>query len=44
MGVPVKLTLMGQTVFLCCKGCKNDAESEPAKTLAKVKELRQRSR
>jgi Cu(I)/Ag(I) efflux system membrane fusion protein len=42
MGVPVKVTVQGQTVFLCCKSCKNEAESEPAKTLAKVKELRQR--
>lgn len=40
MGVPVKLTIQGQTVFLCCKGCRKEAEGEPAKTLDKVKELR----
>jgi Cu(I)/Ag(I) efflux system membrane fusion protein len=42
MGVPVKLTLHGQTVFVCCKSCRKAAEREPEKTLAKVKELRHR--
>jgi multidrug efflux pump subunit AcrA (membrane-fusion protein) len=40
MGVPVKVMLEGQPVFLCCKGCKKEAEADPAKTLAKAKELR----
>jgi Cu(I)/Ag(I) efflux system membrane fusion protein len=42
MGVPVKLTLQGQTVFVCCRSCRKEAESAPEKTLAKVKELRHR--
>ena len=40
MGVPVKLTLNGQTVFICCKGCAKQAKADPEKTLAKVKELK----
>lgn len=40
MGVPVKLTLNGQTVFTCCKGCVKTAKADPDKTLAKVKELK----
>jgi hypothetical protein len=40
MGVPVKIELKGEPVFLCCKGCRKDAEADPDKTLAKVKELR----
>jgi Cu(I)/Ag(I) efflux system membrane fusion protein len=42
MGAPVKLALRGQTVFVCCRSCRKAAESEPEKTLAKVKELRHR--
>jgi uncharacterized protein (TIGR03000 family) len=40
MGVPVKIMLKGQPVFLCCKGCAEKAQKDPDKTLAKVKELR----
>jgi hypothetical protein len=40
MGVPFKVVLNGQPVFLCCKGCKKQAEKDPEKTLAKVKELK----
>jgi uncharacterized protein (TIGR03000 family) len=43
MGVPVKITLKGQPVFLCCKGCVDKAQEEPDKTLAKVKELKAKS-
>jgi hypothetical protein len=39
MGVPFKLMIEGQPVFLCCKGCKKEALADPDKTLAKVKEL-----
>ena len=35
-----KLTIKGQPVFLCCEGCKKDAEADPDKTLAKVEELK----
>jgi membrane fusion protein, copper/silver efflux system len=40
MGVPVKITLRGQTVFLCCKGCMGKAKRNPdqmLKIVAKAK-------
>jgi uncharacterized protein (TIGR03000 family) len=40
MGVPVKIMLKGQPVFLCCKGCIEKAQENPEKTLAKLKELK----
>jgi hypothetical protein len=40
MGPPIKLMIKGETVFICCKGCKKDAEANPEKTLAKLKELK----
>ncbi len=40
MGVPVKIMLKGQPVFVCCKGCVEKAQEEPDKTLARVKELK----
>jgi hypothetical protein len=40
MGVPVKVTLKGQPVFLCCKGCEEDALANPDETLAKVEKLK----
>jgi Cu(I)/Ag(I) efflux system membrane fusion protein len=40
MGKPIKLTVKGQTVFVCCKGCTDDALADPDKTLAKVREFR----
>jgi hypothetical protein len=43
MSVPVKLEINGQTVFLCCKGCKATALKDPDKTLAKVKELKEKN-
>ena len=36
MGTPVKLTVEGQAVFLCCDGCKKSALANPRQTLAKV--------
>ncbi len=39
MGMPVKVTIEGQTVFLCCGGCKKGALVNPKKTLAKIAEL-----
>jgi hypothetical protein len=44
MGPPVKLTLAGETVFLCCSGCKGQATAEPEKTAARVRELRHEKR
>jgi len=39
MGVPIKLTIKGKTVFICCKGCKDTAEKKADETLNKVAEL-----
>jgi hypothetical protein len=40
MGVPVRIEVKGEPVFLCCKGCRKEADANPDMTLAKVKELR----
>jgi hypothetical protein len=40
MGTPFIVEIKGQKVFLCCKGCKDDALKDPDKTLAEVKRLR----
>lgn len=40
MGVPVKLMVKGQPVFLCCKGCVKNAESNPDQTVARVQDLK----
>ena len=36
MGAPLKMDVKGQTVFLCCKGCTEDAEKNPDTMLAKL--------
>jgi hypothetical protein len=36
MGTPVEVTLKGQTVFLCCDECVDQAKGDPDKTLATV--------
>jgi Cu(I)/Ag(I) efflux system membrane fusion protein len=36
MGVPVKITLRGQPVLLCCKGCIGKAKRTPDETLQKA--------
>ena len=36
MGVPVKITLRGKTVFLCCAGCIGKAKADPDGTLKKL--------
>src|SRR5579872_5699782 len=43
MGVPVKLVIENQPVFLCCDGCKKAAQDNPQETLAKVKKLKESS-
>jgi len=43
MGMPIKVILNGEAVFICCKGCKKMAEKDPDKTLANVKELKAKS-
>ena len=40
MGPPIKFDIKGQTVFVCCQGCKKKAERNPDKTLAKVEEVK----
>lgn len=40
MGTPVKLSIDGTDVFLCCEGCRDKALSDPAQTLEKVKKFR----
>jgi hypothetical protein len=40
MGVPVKVAVLGQTVFVCCPGCDSEALERPAETLKKVDEFK----
>lgn len=42
LGVPEKITLKGQPVLLCCKDCIEKAKADPDKTLAKIKELKEK--
>lgn len=42
MGMPIKLSVNNETIFVCCKGCSRKALAEPEKTLAKVSELKAR--
>ncbi len=44
MGMPVKLMIKGEPVFVCCKSCKKEAEANPDRTLAKVKELKEKKK
>lgn len=37
MGVPIKLVLDGQTVFICCEGCQKAAQKNPQETRANLK-------
>ena len=38
MGVPIKIMLNDQPVFICCKGCEKSAKANPEKTLKTVAE------
>jgi YHS domain-containing protein len=38
MGKPYKISVKGQTVFLCCSGCEEEIRNDPDKFLAKIKE------
>jgi uncharacterized protein (TIGR03000 family) len=40
MGTPVKITVKGEPVFLCCTACEEHARSNADQTLAEVKELK----
>ncbi len=39
MGVPIKLQLEGQTLFVCCDSCVETAKSNPSKALKRFKDL-----
>jgi hypothetical protein len=43
MGPPIKMDVNGQPVFLCCNHCEKRARSDPEKTLARVKELKEKN-
>jgi hypothetical protein len=40
MGPPVKLVLDGETVFVCCENCVEQAKADPKKTAEAVHRLR----
>ena len=40
MGVPMKVMIDGQAVFVCCGGCEAKARANPKQTLQKVEELK----
>lgn len=40
MGMPHKIMVEGQPVFLCCAGCEEEALKVPQATLAKVEKLK----
>lgn len=42
MGPPLKIAVGAEEVFLCCKGCRTKALATPDKTLAAVKQLREK--
>lgn len=44
MGVPLKITVKGRDVFVCCQSCTKQALANPDKTLAVVDRLKAKSR
>ena len=40
MGTPLKIEVNGESVFLCCAGCKGKALRNPEETLASVAKLK----
>ena len=42
MGVPVKVIVKGQPVFLCCDGCETKAKAHADRTLARVQQLKEK--
>jgi len=43
MGVPIKIMVKDQSVFVCCAGCPKEATKDPDKTLQKVAELKEKN-
>lgn len=41
-GAPIPVTVRGQTIYVCCKGCIRDVQDDPDRYLAKVAEERAR--
>lgn len=44
MGVPAKVLVKGQPVFLCCAACTKRAQAFPDQTLAEVKKLKEKGK
>lgn len=44
MGIPAKIMIKGQPVFLCCSGCEEEARAHPDQTLARVAKLKARKK
>ncbi len=42
MGVPYKVMVKDQPVFLCCDGCETRAKAHAERTLAKVQQLKEK--
>jgi hypothetical protein len=40
MGVPIKLTIDGQTVWICCQHCEKEAKAHPQETIERAQRLR----
>lgn len=40
MGAPLKIDIKGESVFLCCSGCKSKALRNPDETLAAVAKMK----
>jgi hypothetical protein len=36
MGTPIKVSVAGHEVFICCEHCEEPLKAEPAKYLAKI--------
>ncbi|MBX9654792.1 efflux RND transporter periplasmic adaptor subunit [bacterium] len=41
MGTPLRVTVEGETFFVCCKGCLPKTKSSPKEVLARVRDLRE---
>lgn len=44
MGVPLKVTTNEQNMLICCEGCRERVQNEPDKYLAKIEQLKKKSR
>ena len=43
MGTPIKVTVKGQALFVCCHNCVRSANDDPATALAQLKEIQARA-